>query len=299
MRKSHQVFYVIVSLFLFSSCVSNRKISQLNQSIESQKKLEIKLDSTLASLNSFRQEKNTVGELDDTSSLAIKKILENEITQTKSRTDSLSDMQSKLSGKRIKKREYKNMVSVISVGTAIITTKMETVDFVDQLLKQQTFIKFNTAAFFPPGGYKIPSEKMADAKLVFEPLIDSLIAFVQRFPKFTLVSSIVASGYADGTGFSPGELVNTLTANLGKTEATKEELNQELSRLRAEEISGILIEIFKEKISKLNSASSLNTRFFKTGKGEEYPNKKIKDYQVDDERRRIVVIYWNALPEGK
>ena len=41
----------------------------------------------------------------------------------------------------------------------------------------------------------------------------------------------------------------------------------------------------------------VNTRFFKNGKGEEYPNKKIKNYMLDDERRRIVIIYWNALPK--
>jgi hypothetical protein len=208
-------------------------------------------------------------------------------------------MQNKLSGKRIKKKDYDNMVSVVSLGTSIIATKMEIVDFVDQLLKQQTFIRFNTAAFFPPGGYKIPEDKMELAKNAFAPVIDSLIAFVYRFPKFTLISSIVSNGYADGQGFSPGDLVDTLSAKLGKTEATKEELNIQLSRLRAEEIAGVLIDIFNEKMQKLPSASSLNTRFFKAGKGEEYPNKKIKDYQVDDERRRIVVIYWNALPDEK
>ena len=52
--------------------------------------------------------------------------------------------------------------------------------------------------------------------------------------------------------------------------------------------------IFNEKRLNLPATSSLNARFFKTGKGEEYPDKKIKDYQVDDVRRRIVVIYWNA-----
>jgi hypothetical protein len=199
--------------------------------------------------------------------------------------------------KRPKAKEYKNMITVMTSGPSIVEQKAGLVDFVDKLLNQQTFAKFNLAAFFPPGGYKIPEEKLADAKIVFAPIADSLIAFVRRFPNFKLMSSIVSYGYADGTGFSPGDLVNTLTANMGKAEATKEELNQELSRLRAEEVSGILLEIFKEKVTLLPPDAMLNTRFFKTGKGEEYPNKKIKDYTVDDERRRIVVIFWNALPE--
>jgi hypothetical protein len=84
---------------------------------------------------------------------------------------------------------------------------------------------------------------------------------------------------------------------MGKTEATKEELNGELSRLRAEEVSSILLEIYKERTANLTETGQFNTQFFKMGKGEEYPNKKIDNYQIDDERRRIVVIYWNALPQ--
>lgn len=290
---------IFASLLLFSSCVGKRKIARLNQSIEGQKAMEKKFDSLLVSLNNFRGDKATLGELDDSSSIAIKRIIDKERTESKHRTDSLSEIQYAISAKRVKVREYKNMVTIITAGPSIISQKMETVGFVDQLLSQQTFIKFNTATFFPPGGYKITPEKLPDAKIVFAPIVDSLISFVNRFPKFTLSSSIISSGYADGQGFSPGELVDMLNKNLGKTDATKEEMNLELSRLRAEEIAGVLTEIFKEKVRNLPPSASLNTKFFKTGKGEDFPNKKIKDYQVDDERRRIVVIYWNALPEVK
>jgi hypothetical protein len=281
---------------VISGCVSNKKIRRLKQSVQSQKNQETKMDSSLTALNYFREEKGAIGELDDTSSLGIKNILDKQLTTTKRRTDGLDSMLAKLSGKRIKKKTYENMVSVISLDTSTITTRMETVNFVDQLLKQQTFIRFNTAAFFPPGGYKIPEDKIQLAREAFTPLIDSLFAFTGRFPKFTLVSSIVSNGYADGQGFSPGPLMDTLSATIGKTDVTKEELNTQLSLLRAEAIAAVLLELYNEKRQKLPPGSSLNTRFFKTGKGEVYPNKKIKDYQVDDERRRIVVIYWNALP---
>lgn len=299
MNKNILTAYLFASVLLFSSCIGKRKIARLNQSIEGQKSIEKKFDSLLVSLNNFRGEKTALGELDDSSSVAIKRILDKERTESKRRTDSLSEIQYNISSKRVKVREYKNMFTIITAGPSIISQKMETVGFVDLLLNQQTFIKFNTATFFPPGGYKITPEKLPDAKIVFAPIVDSLISFVKRFPKFALSSSIISSGYADGQGFSPGELVDMLNKNLGKTDATKEEMNLELSRLRAEEIVGVLTEIFKEKVQNLPPSASLNTKFFKTGKGEEFPNKKIKDYQVDDERRRIVVIYWNALPEVK
>lgn len=299
MKKFITVINVLLVLLLFSSCVSNRKINQLNQSIKGQKQMETKLDSLMTLLNNVRKEKNTMGELDDTSSTGIKKIIDKESAESRVRIQNLESMETQLSKKRVKVKEYKNLVTIVSSGAEIQSEKMTVVEFVDQLLKQQTFMKFNLAAFFPPGGYKIAPEKLTEAKTVFEPLIDSLFGFVQRFPKFNLVSSVVSCGYADGQGFSPGDLVNTLTANLGKPTATKEELNLELSRLRSEEIAGVLMEICKEKIKKQQAAATVNTRFFITGKGEEFPNKKITDYQTDDERRRIVVIYWNALPETK
>jgi hypothetical protein len=299
MKKFAPAVYVLAILLLFSSCVSHRKINRLNETIKSQKQTEAKVDSTLTSLNNLRVEKSKIGELDDTSSNAIQKIINTQAVATKSRIDSLQEMENKLGGKRVKVKAYKNMVAIVTSGSTIQSERLLVVDFVDNLLKQQTFIKFNTAAFFPPGGYKIGEDKMADAKSFFAPLIDSLITFVNRFPSFNLASSVISCGFADGQGFSPGELVNTLASNIGKADPSNQELNLELSRLRADEISGILLQIFKEKIKTQPASKTMDTRFYKTGKGEEFPNKKITDYQIDDERRRIVVIYWNAIPESK
>jgi outer membrane protein OmpA-like peptidoglycan-associated protein len=168
---------------------------------------------------------------------------------------------------------------------------------VSQLLKQQTFVKFNTAAFFESGGYEIPSEKNEDAKSAFSPIIDSLFAFIKKYPKYKLEASVIINGYADGQGFGETDLLNQLTKNIGKNQATKEELNQELSRLRSEGVSQIIVGIYNDKLKEIPSDYEFNTRFIKIGKGEEYPNKKIDNYQIDDERRRIVVIYWNAVPK--
>ena len=285
-------------LLLSSSCVSNRKIAAMKKTLEEKKQVEKNLENKIATLDDFRTNKSAIGELDDKSNTSIQNVLNNEKKGVQQRTDSLNKMNAMLSGKkRVKIKDFKNIVSVITIANEVTTQKSESINFVDQLLKQQTFVKFNSAAFFQAGGYKIPVEKMEEAKIVFSPIVDSLIVFIKKFPKYKLNSSIIASGYADGTGFGAGELVDQLTANIGKEVATKEELNSELSRLRAEEVSSILLEIYKEKTKDVPQKSQFNTQFFKMGKGEEYPNKKIDNYQTDDERRRIVVIYWNALPE--
>lgn len=32
------------------------------------------------------------------------------------------------------------------------------------------------------------------------------------------------------------------------------------------------------------------------GRGEEFPNPSVRDYKTDDERRRVVNVYWSLLP---
>ncbi len=298
MKIMNKFLILFCSAVLTTSCVSNRKIAAMKEKINAKKELETKLETKITALDAFRINKSAVGELDDNSNKSIQTILEKEKQNTVQRTDSLNKMNNLLSAKkRISVKDFKNMVSVLNIANNATSQKSESIDFVDQLLKQQTFIKFNTAAFFQAGGFEIPEDKMSEAKIVFSPIVDSLLVFVKKFPKYKLNSSIIASGFADGQGFGPGELVDKLTTNIGKSLATKEELNSELSRLRAEEVASILLEIYNERINGLAERSQFNTQFFKIGKGEEYPNKKIENYQTDDERRRIVVIYWNALPE--
>ena len=47
----------------------------------------------------------------------------------------------------------------------------------------------------------------------------------------------------------------------------------------------------------LFNLTKLNFKFYGYGQGETYPSKKITNYQEDDERRRIVLIYWSVIPD--
>lgn len=288
----------ITVLAILSSCVSKRKIAEMTKTINEKKTVEKNLETKIASMDEIRVNKTALGELDDKSNESIKKVLDKEKQGVVERTSALDKMNEALTAKkRIKIKDFETMQVNVTAADEVVAQKSESINFVNQLLKQTTFVKFNSAAFFEGGGFKIPENKMEEAKTVFSPIVDSLVVFVKRFPKLRLNSSIIASGYADATGFGPGALVDMLTSNIGKAVATKEELNSELSRLRAEEVAGILTNIYNERIKDNPNANQFNTQFFKIGKGEELPNKKITNYEINDERRRIVVIYWNALPE--
>lgn len=297
MKLLNKLLLLALISITFSNCVSRKKINEMKQALNTKMENESKFIGKIDKLHENRNEKFLLGEIDDNSSGSITNILEKQKIASSKWKDSLNILNEQLYGKkRIKIKNFKNIIKVITYNNNNPKTSEESIEFVNQLLKQQTFIKFNTAAFFEAGGFDIPSEKIEDAKKAFSPVVDSLFVFIKKFPKYKLEASIIINGYADGQGFSPSELVNQLTKNIGKDQATKEELNQELSRLRSEGVSQIIVGIYNDKVKEITSNYQFNTRFIKIGKGEEYPNKKIDNYQIDDERRRIVVIYWNAIP---
>ncbi len=156
---------------------------------------------------------------------------------------------------------------------------------------------FDLAAFFGPGKYEIPDDKSEMAVASFSPIIDSVVTFASKH-NLPGTASLVIVGFADGTGFSnSGPVFETLTGYIGKTEVTKEELNQALSELRAKALIKQLTKAFISKASLSQSIGNIHVEYIGQGKGETYPLPTIKDYTLDDARRRIVLCYWAVLPD--
>jgi hypothetical protein len=157
---------------------------------------------------------------------------------------------------------------------------------------------FDLAAFFGPGRYNIPQENYSQASEMFLPAIDSLILFSNKYADIKRTSTLVVNGYADGQNVDTASgLFQTLLQTLEKNEAEKKELNQALSKLRAKEISNLLGKLLDEKKDAFLAGDKLTFTFFGYGQGETYPSKKITNYQENDERRRIVLIYWSVIPD--
>lgn len=157
---------------------------------------------------------------------------------------------------------------------------------------------FDLAAFFGSGKYNIPTENYQQAAGMFAPAIDSLIHFSNKYADIPRTSTLVVNGFADGQAIdTASELYNTLLAYLKKTVADKPQLNWALSELRAKEISDLLDKLLKEKKDEFVSSQGINFKFYGYGQGETYPSKKITNYHEDDERRRIVLVYWSVIPD--
>ena len=295
----NRIFLLIIfsSSILIFSCVGKRKITKINNALSAQAQDEATMQQKLISLDSLNDLKKRKGEMDDSVATNLQTKLKSEISSSGLRADSIKKLSATIK-RGMKRRNYKNAVVFNTNGKVIINEKNQDVFFVDDLLKQQNFIKFNTATFFPPGGFEIPSEKLSIAKSVFKPVLDSLIKFLNKYPQRKISSDIVCYGYADEQPVkNKSELWNILTKNLNDTNASRELLNVELSRMRSDDVSGIMKSLFFENIKRFPDSALTEMRFIKIGKGEDYPNKTITDYSVVDERRRIVVIFWNALPK--
>ncbi len=156
---------------------------------------------------------------------------------------------------------------------------------------------FNLAAFFGAGGYIIPQEKYATARQYFYPVLDSLIKFSNAYATVDRTATIIVNGYADASRISAGTALHkVVSAYIGNINATRQELNTGLSALRSEEISRLLSKMVKERSAEFLSVEKVVFQFVEKGEGEKLPNKNIKDYKANDDRRRIVIIAWNALP---
>ncbi len=184
-----------------------------------------------------------------------------------------------------------------SVVNKSAKTRKYSFDMIEESLLKTTKTLFSLAAFFGPGGYAIPAEKLEKATIYFSPVIDSLIKFSNKYAEKPRTASIIVNGYADGSQISKGsKLYNELAASLKIAEPTKEQLNIRLSALRAEELSKLFTKTIEEKSVKFIALPKIIFENLEIGRGEQLPDPTIKNYKENDDRRRIVIVYWSVLP---
>ncbi len=175
-------------------------------------------------------------------------------------------------------------------------SKAYTFKMLEESMKKSTKTLFNLAAFFGPGGYSIPEDKKDKAKAYFSPLVDSLIKFSNAYAQLPRTATVVVNGYADATQITKGSpLYKEITKQLKISEPTKQQLNIALSTLRAEKLSELFSKIIKEKSNSFIALPKILFENIEVGRGEELPDPTIK-YKDNDERRRIVAVFWSVLP---
>lgn len=166
----------------------------------------------------------------------------------------------------------------------------------DVIVNQQHM--FDLAAFFGPGKFEIPDDKKEIAEKTFSPLIDSLVNFYNKYTDVERKATLVILGYADGSGFNlESDIFSALTTRLNDSTASKEKMNQKLSEWRAVSIGDLMEYSLAKKIPQYAEVKNMDFLFVEKGKGEAYPSKLVTDYRTEDERRRVVLLFWNILPK--
>ncbi|WP_207510861.1 hypothetical protein [Longitalea luteola] len=180
----------------------------------------------------------------------------------------------------------------------IIQSALTDLKSLNDLYDISTFSSFETATFFPAGGYGIPPEKQDEAKKSIEPIVQRIIKFFGDHPRQRFVAVIVCYGFSDETPIAKeSPLYSPLLAKMKTNNPTRQELNVKLSELRAKSIANLLVDLIKINEALIPNPKLINYDIKWMGKGEElpYPDR-VKDYKADDKRRRMVSLIWNVLP---
>ncbi len=296
------ILTLLAAAAIMTSCVSNKKIAAAKNKLDTieaqvqKENAEIKEIGTRAGekLQANKIDSNILNRIDKRLDKS-KAVLDSSILQVNQLNEILKD----------KKNTRKNFKTII---LPVLDSLQKRSDQYAQRLALYMMIKdglnvadfkqFDLAAFFGPGKYQIPEDKIDIAALSFSPVVDSLMLFSNKYSRYPRTATLIILGFADGTGITSGsELYYTLLDELRKPQAEKEELNQKISELRAKELIKQLTNLYLKKASGFTEADKLKIEYIGQGKGEALPVANIKDYTVDDERRRIVLCYWAVLPD--
>ena len=180
----------------------------------------------------------------------------------------------------------------------IIQSALTDLKSLNDLYDVATFSQFETATFFPTGGFNIPAEKMDEAKASMEPIVQRIIKFIGDHPKQHFVAAIVCYGFSDETPVGKeSALYKSLIDKMDNPNPDSKELNKKLSELRAKSIAKVLVDVIKVNEGLIPDPGLINYDIKWLGKGEAlpYPDK-IADYKPVDKRRRMVSLIWNVLP---
>ncbi len=285
----------LLALLSFTACVPKQGITNARKELGTVNQQLKEQDASLANLEKERTKKEQLNQIDDTASSRIKKFIDN----THQQLDTLVRNNTVLIGETaVEKEDWDRLRKALAFSRKTSKLIGEKIDFLNELIDQNLVLRIDQDVVFGSGKYEVdPSVADAIGRL-FEPAAKEIDYLVKKYPDFPLSLVITAKGYSDATQIAEGstlykelkERVKLQTSNPGNRE-----LNKELSVARAEAV----IRLFKNyTVNRSKSGGNIrNILYLHEGKGETYPDPKISNYQVNDPRRRVVLLFWSIFPE--
>ncbi len=285
LKKSYILLPVLIALTLYS-CVPQKKATSVKQQLSKQDSLLQSYNKKLDTLDVKRQKKQDQNEIADTVNTNINKF----IGVTRSEIVTLVDQNTILiNGTEVNKSDWDRLRNALSFTRNAAIKINQKILFLEDLINRNMVVKLDQDVLFDPGSYKASPAVIANIGKLFEPAAKEIDFFTGKYPDFTLSLVISMKGYADGTTINPGSsLYNNLKARLklSETDPDSKELNKELSRARAEEVTNLFKKYAATRSD--NGIYKRNVFYLYEGKGEQFRDPKINDYTVNDVSRRIV-----------
>lgn len=300
--------YLLPVLFVVAACGTNRNISnKLTQSLNNQTMIEKQLQELAKQINDQRERELRKGDIEETISekIEVKTVAVEE--RSKTRYDELKGLldsiqilyRDSINNRAELDKQIKRSINTIESGVMMVRSETKEMEMIKNYLGETTMNRFNSAQFFPTGGYKIPEDFIPKAEAAFSPVMDQLINFVKQNPGKDLIATIITRGYADETPVGKNSpMYPKLKEMSGSETPSRQAMNKALSYLRAEEMGNLLRAMLVKRKNLDPGLQRIQITLMVEGRGEEHPNPAIKNYKPDDERRRIVALYWSVLSQS-
>jgi outer membrane protein OmpA-like peptidoglycan-associated protein len=285
---------LIFACLLFS-CVPQKKAASGKKELEKLDSQLVKHSDDLKKLDEKRQRKDDQNEIDSAANSRIKKFID----KTNAEIDTLLGQNTIIvRGTEIDKADWDRLRKALSVTRTAEQRINQKISFLEDLINRNMVVKLDQDVLFEPGSYSVSPAVVSKMTSLFEPAAAEIDRFTKKYPDFPLTLVITAKGYADGTTIGEGSsLYRELKAqlNLVGAEPDNKELNKQLSRARAKAVRD-LFEKFAATRSD-NGIYSRNVVYLHEGKGETTPDPTVKDYTLNDPRRRVVLLFWSIFPD--
>jgi hypothetical protein len=296
------ILIFLTGIVIMSSCVGNKKIAAAKNKLAGIEAQMQKENGEIKNINTQATAKLQTNKIDSNIQNRIDKRLAKVTAQLDAAQLQANQLNEILKDKKAARKNYKLIIlpvlDSLQKQSDLYAQRLSLYLMIKDGLNVADFKQFDLAAFFGPGKYQIPEDKVDIAALSFAPVVDSLMLFSNKYSQYPRTATLIILGFADGTGINTGsELYYTLLDELRKSQAEKEELNQKISELRAKELIKQMTSLYLKKATGFKEVDKLKIEYIGQGKGEALPVSGIKDYAVDDERRRIVLCYWVVLPD--
>jgi hypothetical protein len=300
---------ILESLFVVVLCVSCGKVSKQmmianKQMFENLYAKDQRVREAASKVDSVAKAKLEEGLIDD----EIEKIFSmNALLVQKNIAERDSVMRRNATDEKALKETLKNDLEGKSNVVAELKAKAMddslTLLIIQEGMKNSTIYKIPNEIVFTGGGYRITEKNLPKMEQFFEPILDSIVVSANKYINKKLRVKIVVYGYADADPIGmKTKLYDEIARSLyhetvdSSLLTNSPRLNQELSRLRAEEVGGLVNNMTFDKLNYITGVKSIFVDLQKEGKGEELPDNRLQ-YNVTDARRRIVKFYWKILPQ--